>query len=122
MSLGSTGENLVAKHYQFLGYKLLEQNYIFPRGKQMGEIDLIVAKDQELVFVEVKTRRSSKFGSGLDAVDFFKQRKLVKTMKLYLRQHPHYQSWNYRIDVATVDLDNPTQPVIIILNAIEDLD
>ncbi|HTL39224.1 MAG TPA: YraN family protein [Methylomirabilota bacterium] len=122
MSVGQAGESLVAKHYQNLGFTLLARNYIFPEGKQMGEIDLIVIKGQDLVFVEVKTRRNEKFGTGLEAVDIFKQRKLVKTTKLFLRQNPKYQAFNYRIDVATVDLDNPVQPVIIISNAIEDLD
>ena len=121
-NLGQAGEELVARDYESKGYKLLEKNYIFPRGLRMGEIDLILEKDQELVFVEVKSRRSTQFGSPFEAVDFHKQRKLVKTAKLYLQLHPKFRGWNYRIDVAGVDIDNPNQSVIIIMNAIEDLD
>ncbi len=122
MSLGPLGEKLARQYYEGQGYKLLEQNYIFRRGKQSGEIDLIVTRNKELVFVEVKTRRSQKFGSGMDAVDFFKQSKLVRTVKLFLQEHKQYQGFNYRIDVAAVDIDNTKEPVIIIPNAIEDLD
>jgi len=122
MNLGQKGESLVANHYQQLGYKLLERNYIFPRGKQVGEIDLIFQKDNELVFVEVKARSNNKFGGPFESVDIFKQRKLIKTVKLYLRQHPKFQTSNYRIDVAGVDIDNRAEPVIILVNAIEDTD
>ncbi|OGE73607.1 MAG: YraN family protein [Candidatus Doudnabacteria bacterium RIFCSPLOWO2_02_FULL_42_9] len=122
MNLGEQGERLVEQYYKQRGYKLLERNYIFPHGKQMGEIDLIFIKDQELVFVEVKARSSNQFGTPFEAVDFSKQRKLVKTAKLYLKTKPQFVDYNYRIDVAAVDIDNSENPVIILENAIEDLD
>jgi len=121
-SLGQLGEQLVEKKYLERGFKLLERNYVFPRGIQTCELDLIFSKADEIVFVEVKARRNEKFGSPFDAVDTNKQRKLVKTAKLYLHLHPKYQKFNYRIDVAAVEVDNPADPVIILENAIEDLD
>jgi len=72
--------------------------------------------------VEVKTRRNEAFGSALEAVDSYKQRKLIATAKLYLLQNPEYDGFDYRIDVATVDIDNQENPVIILMNVIEDLD
>src|SRR6185295_11396683 len=111
-----------AKKYHTDGYKLLARNYIFPKGKQVGELDLIFTKLNEIVFVEVKTRTNSKFGGPFEAVDIFKQRKLVKTAKLYLNLHKGYQNYSCRIDVAAVDIDNPENPVIILKNAIEDTD
>jgi len=122
MNLGTEGEKLVEQKYLRDGFSLLERNYIFPRGVQMGEIDLIFKKEHELVFVEVKARRNEKFGTPFDAVDSSKQRKLVKTAKLYLHLHPKYQEYDYRIDVAAVDIDNRDNPVIILVNAIEDFD
>lgn len=121
-TLGQKGEQLVEEKYQELDYTLLERNYIFPHGKQAGEIDLIFLKGQELVFVEVKARSNNSFGTPFEAVDINKQRKLVRTAKLYLNSHPKYFDYNYRIDVAAVDLDNSHEPVIILQNAIEDLD
>jgi putative endonuclease len=120
--LGQIGERLVEKKYLEQGFKLVERNYIFPHGVQMGELDLIFTKPQELVFVEVKARSNEKFGGPFDAVDIGKQRKLVRTAKMYLHLHPQYQNYNYRIDVAAVDVDNPANPVIILENAIEDTD
>ena len=121
-SLGQQGEDLAASYYLNLGYKLIERNFKAPFGRQTGEIDLIVARDKELVFVEVKTRTNHKFGSPFDAVDFYKQRKLVKTAKLFFLLHPKWRNCGYRIDVAAVDIDNKAEPVIILMNAIEDLD
>jgi len=121
-TLGQKGEDLTAQHYLSLGFKLVDRNYKAPFGKQTGEIDLIFAKDSQLVFVEVKTRSSGKFGSAFEAVDVNKQRKLVRTAKLYIQLHPKWQQGNYRIDVAAVDVDNLLQPVIILMNAIEDID
>ncbi len=120
--LGQRGEDLVRDHYQRLGYSLLERNYIFPHGKQTGEIDLIFRKDDEIIFVEVKARTSGKFGGPFEAVDRNKQRRLVKTAKLYMNLHPKFHDLNYRIDVAAVDIDNRTEPVIILMNVIEDFD
>jgi putative endonuclease len=120
--LGQKAERLVEEKYREQGFKLLERNYIFPYGKQVGEIDLIFSKDQSLVFVEVKARSNNRFGGPFEAVDMSKQRKLIKTAKLYLQLHKAYQNYNYRIDVAAVDIDNPEKSVIILENAIEDLD
>lgn len=121
-AVGKLGEELVAKHYKKLGFSILDANYIFHKGKQMGELDLVARKEREIVFIEVKTRGSTAFGDAVGAVDLGKQRKLVHMAKLYMMVHPKYQGFDYRIDVAAVDIDNQQQPVIILTNAIEDLD
>jgi putative endonuclease len=120
--LGAVGEEMAAKKYLEQGFKLLERNYVFHHGRQTGELDLIFAKQNEIVFVEVKTRSGNSYGGPFEAVDIHKQRKLVKTAKLYLLHHPKYRDYSYRIDVAAVDIDNPANPVIILTNAIEDFD
>ncbi|MBX4191702.1 MAG: YraN family protein [Candidatus Doudnabacteria bacterium] len=120
--IGARGEKLVEQKYLDQGFKLLERNYIFPHGKQIGELDLIFQKDKEIVFVEVKTRSNDRYGGPFEAVDGNKQRRLVHTAKLYLQLHPKFLEYDYRIDVAAVDVDNSDNPVIILQNAIEDLD
>jgi putative endonuclease len=121
-NLGRRGEDLVCEYYKNLGYKILERNFIFPRGKQMGELDVVVTQDSQLIFVEVKTRTNTKFGTAFESVDIFKQRKLVKMVKMYMLLHPRYSKYQYRIDVAAVDIDNHEKPVIILENAISDTD
>ena len=68
---------------QFLtqqGLTLVTRNF---RGKR-GEIDLIMEHDETLVFVEVRSRRSARFGSAMETIDSVKQAKLIKTAELYL--------------------------------------
>ncbi len=120
MNLGQTGENLAQAEYEKLGYRLVGRNVRMHGYRQVGEIDLIMAKEKELVFVEVKTRRSKKFGAPAEAVGYLKQKRLRSAVKLYLLQRPHYDSWLWRIDVVEVDIDNRENPAIILVNAIED--
>ncbi|MBX4205368.1 MAG: YraN family protein [Candidatus Doudnabacteria bacterium] len=122
MNLGQLGETLVAETYLKLGFEVLDRNYKFAHGRQMGELDLVVRKGNQVIFVEVKTRRGNKFGTPFDSVDIYKQRKLVKMVKLYLSVKRISPDINYRIDVAAVDIDNRENPVIILANAVEDSD
>jgi putative endonuclease len=133
IGLGKTGEELVAKYYEKLGYSILTSNFFNRFGKQTGEIDLIAVKGKDLVFIEVKARTSSTFGNPFDAVNSSKQRKIVKTAKLFIKTNPQYENYNIRIDVAGVvidpvrdnasnGIDKNNESVIILENAVEDTD
>ena len=75
------------------GYKILERNY----QNRFGEIDIIAEKNKEIVFIEVKYRKTSKFGYGYEAVD---RRKIMKILKLanYYIQSKKYQNYKIRFD------------------------
>lgn len=96
VALGRWGERCVARHYEAVGYEVLDQNWRV-RG---GELDLVVAKGDEIVFCEVKTRSSDRFGSGFEAVDGRKQRILRRTAMAWLDSHD--RRGRLRFDVATV--------------------
>lgn len=123
-NLGTWGERLACEEYLRLGYVLVARNVYNTKGKQMGEIDLIMRLDQELVFVEVKTRRTNKFGTGAEAVTKAKQQKIVRTISWFCRKFPQYNKMKHRIDVCIVeptvfgDLDKSTVNVIIITDAV----
>lgn len=79
--VGNIGEALAVKCLKENNYKIVQLNYT----NKIGEID-IIAKDQEtLVFVEVKSRTSDKFGFGREAVDFRKQQKIRNVAQVYLK-------------------------------------
>ncbi|MDD7363855.1 MAG: YraN family protein [Peptoniphilus sp.] len=80
MDLGKTGEILASRFLEDRGYDILERNFRFARG----EIDIISYKEGVLVFTEVKTRSSRRYGRPLDAVDVFKRRQIYKTAEYYL--------------------------------------
>lgn len=70
--LGARGEQLAADWYVRRGYDVVARNW---RCRE-GELDLVVARDGELVFCEVKTRSSARFGLPAEAVTATKQRRL----------------------------------------------
>ena len=82
--MGAWGESLAAAYLQKKKYKLLATGY----RCRFGEIDLIVSNRKYLVFVEVKLRKSDRFASAMEFVDYHKQNRLRTTAELYLSQNP----------------------------------
>ncbi len=125
-NLGAAGELLAQEEYKRSGFRIVGQNVFNHKGKQLGEIDFIATRDKVLCFVEVKTRQTNedKFGGGLEAVNFFKQTKILRAVKLYLVSHPEFQNFKPQIDVCVVELeglDKSPKSVRIISNAVEDI-
>ena len=106
VALGHWGERRVARHYESAGYVVVDLNWRV-RG---GELDLVMTRGDEIVFCEVKTRSSGRFGSGFEAVDERKQRFLRRTAMSWLDAHGRHG--RLRFDVATV-----TGPRIEIIEA-----
>lgn len=71
-ALGRGGEAAAAHLYENLGYAVIERNF----RCSSGEIDIVARKDDELVFSEVKTRRSDRWGQPCEAVDHRKRARL----------------------------------------------
>jgi putative endonuclease len=80
--LGARGEQLAADWYVARGYTLVARNW---RCRE-GELDLVVARDGELVFCEVKTRSSDRFGTPAEAVTLAKQRRLRQLAAMFLAE------------------------------------
>lgn len=95
--LGRAGERLTEKHYRKAGYEVLARNYRTP----FGEADLIVKKNDTVVFVEVKTRTDESFGAPRDAVTRAKQERYGKIALSYL-QRARLENHFVRFDVAEV--------------------
>lgn len=95
--LGKWGESVAATYLIEKGYSLVTTNYRTPDG----EIDLIVQKDAELVFVEVKTRQNMEYGLPEEAVNDEKIDHLESAVGHYLLLHPEYEN-NWRLDVISV--------------------
>lgn len=86
--------NILSKN----GFDLCCRNY---RGS-LGEIDLIVRKGDLIVFVEVKFRKTKKFGSGLDAIDIKKGKKIYVTALEYLDESKLFDA-SVRFDTIAFD-------------------
>jgi putative endonuclease len=96
--IGATGEEFVARHLQSEGCTILDRNWRI-RG---GEIDLIAAAPSGLIiFVEVKTRSSTKFGDPLEAITAKKAARIQRLALGWLSSHSRFGS-DFRIDCAAV--------------------
>lgn len=92
------GERLAGRYLESHGYRILARNFRI-RG---GEADLLVEKEGWLVVVEVKTRRSSRFGSALEAVTSEKARRVLRAGRAFARRKG-FSLARLRADVVALD-------------------
>lgn len=97
--LGRLAEQAAEQYLARHGLKLVQRNF---RGKQ-GEIDLIMDDGKVLVFIEVRHRRSSRFGSAVESINPRKQARLIKTAELYISAVGGASQRQCRFD--TIDFD-----------------
>ena len=81
--IGDAGERIAEKYLIAKGARILEQNYTI-RG---GEIDLIAELGDTIIFVEVKLRRSEKYGSVYESISRSKQKYLSRAAQSYIQLH-----------------------------------
>lgn len=98
--LGAFGEGLACEYIAECGYRVLERNF----NCKVGEIDIIAAQKDTIVFIEVKTRSSEKYGLPSEAVSTAKQRKIVKTALYYLQSNK-LLDYMCRFDVIEIIAD-----------------
>ena len=111
---GKLGEDAVCAELEKRGHTIIARNY----RKRVGEIDIISKTDRYIVFTEVKTRKLGSMVSGLEAVDFTKQRKIVLTADAYLTENP--AELQPRYDIADVTVTRGESPKITEITIYED--
>ncbi|MEX0602367.1 MAG: YraN family protein [Bacteroidota bacterium] len=94
---GIRGETIALRHLLAHGYRLLRKNYRYGSG----EIDLVCEEGPDLVFVEVKYRRSEEYGNPEEAVTPRKQERLRRTAEGYMLEH-NCDDRSYRFDVVAI--------------------
>lgn len=96
---GKQGEDLAVQFLKQKGYKILERNF----HKRYAEIDIIAIDGDTLVFVEVKTRTSNKFGNPLEGIGLWQQKALRRAALFYKSIHQELPE-GLRIDAVAVFL------------------
>lgn len=99
--LGNLGEQIASEYLEKNRYKILEKNFYC----RQGEIDIIAKDKKEVVFIEVKTRTSSKFGKPSEAVTTTKQERMCKSAKYFLYK-TNQSNMPVRFDVVEVLIKN----------------
>ncbi|MBN1176873.1 MAG: YraN family protein [Dehalococcoidales bacterium] len=115
---GILGENLACDFLGKNGYRIIETNY----RCQDGEIDIIAQQQDTLVFVEVRTKKSSRFGTPEESITPNKKSKL-RTVAAHYGQNRNDLPVNRRIDVVAIQMDErgKVSRIELIENAVEEM-
>lgn len=111
---GKLGEDIAVHYLKQNGYVILDRNF----ECRQGEIDIIALDKKEIVFIEVKTRTSNKYGAPSEAVNKIKQKHMLQTIKYYLYIRNLSDEF-IRIDVIEVYINNNVYKVNHIKQAFE---
>jgi putative endonuclease len=99
--IGDKGETLAQTYFTGKGFQILSKNYRTP----YGEIDLIIRDDNEVIFVEVKTRTNTSYGFGEEGVSTKKMEHMISSAEFYLAEE-EATSKEWRIDVLAILMDH----------------
>lgn len=111
---GKAGEQIAEEFLKKQGYAVLERNVRSP----FGEIDFVAKHRKTLVFVEVKTRRSTDYGLPEESVTERKKNRLGRLASWYLTRHSE-TDFPVRFDVLAIQLSGAKPDIRLIQNAFE---
>ncbi|MDX2434535.1 MAG: YraN family protein [Desulfobacterales bacterium] len=102
--LGAKGEEVAVSYLKSRGYRIVERNYRI----RFGEIDIIAEQGDDLVFIEVKTRSGTLFGSPFESVTKQKQKQLSKVALEYISKQGFHDR-PARFDVVGIELQKGSE-------------
>ncbi len=111
---GKKAEDLATRHLKRRGYKIVARNY----RTRAGEIDIIAREGRTIVFVEVKGRQSTRYGSAKAAVTARKQQQVAKVALWYLKETGQMGA-KARFDVVAVTRKDGDAIIEIVRNAFQ---
>lgn len=105
--IGKLGEDRAGSFLESRGFDIIERNYNF---KKAGEIDLIAARENLLLFVEVKSRNSDRYGGALYSIGTKKRKTLRLVASQFLASHPDFNKDDIicRFDMIALENDEIT--------------
>ncbi|PIU79186.1 MAG: YraN family protein [Candidatus Moranbacteria bacterium CG_4_10_14_3_um_filter_44_15] len=110
--IGNLGERIAANYFRTQKCEILETNFENKFGYRLGEIDIVArdAKNNEIIFAEVKTRQKGTSNTSAPelAINRAKYRKLSRIISNYLRKNKLLDC-NYRLDAIAIELDMKTR-------------
>ena len=112
--LGKSGEDLAVAELERRGYAILARRY----RTRYGEIDIIAEDGETVVFVEVKARSNSEFGTAAEALTPWKQRRLTTMATDYIVRHA-ITDRPCRFDVVAIDDVDSSPRITVYTNAFD---
>jgi putative endonuclease len=110
IALGLLGESLACEALTGAGYAILARRF----RTRIGEIDIVCRDGPALVFVEVKARRSTRFGTPAEAVTPRKQRRILTMAQIFLGRH-RLEGTRCRFDVVSILMPAGQPPTVQII-------
>ena len=111
---GKKGEIDAVRYLKKNGYRIIEKNY----RTRLGEIDIIAKDGKTIVFVEVKARRSIRYGHPKWAITPTKKRNMSMVALHYLKSTRQNKA-KARFDVITIHPEENSMRIELIKNAFE---
>ncbi len=108
VDVGAELESLAIDYLHRKGYVLWERNF----RRKGGEIDLIMNRSSQIVFVEVKSRSTAKFGMPYEAASKKKMKSVFQTADRYLHERGLTEGWDIRYDVISILAETGASPQI----------
>lgn len=96
--LGQAAEQAAGHWLAACGFRAVSRNF----HSRRGEVDLIVHKDDLLVFVEVRYRADARFGGAPASVTRAKQQKIIAAARYFLHHQPRFHQHAVRFDVMAM--------------------
>lgn len=106
--VGAWGEAIAVRYLKEKGYQIVTQHWTH----RIGEIDIIAVKDGRIIFVEVKTRTSAKYGTPEEGITWRKQQCLARTANVYMIKHK-FDNIPYQIDSIAVICNFTLRKIVI---------
>ena len=97
--LGKWGETQAKSYLEKRGFQVISQNVY----TEYGEIDLIATRDDQIHFVEVKTRSTTQFGNPEESITPSKLSHMIASAEAYLQEHPEFEG-GWQIDVIAIQV------------------
>ncbi len=114
-NLGDFGESTAAKFLKDKAYEIVATNY----RCRYGEIDIVARDNNQIVFVEVRTKKGRSFGTPEESVGSIKQSRMVSAAQTYL-QDKGFENSDWRIDVVAIEVNSrdKVQRIDVLKNAV----
>ena len=109
ITLGKSGEDYACRELERHGYEILARRF----RTRMGEIDIVAREGGTLVFIEVKARRSTRFGEPCEAVDWRKQQTIARIAAEYVLRYGIGDA-QCRFDVVSIVFGDGLRPRLAI--------
>jgi putative endonuclease len=114
--LGDKGELLARQYLERKAYSFITSQY----HSRYGELDLVMRDGKELVFVEVKLRKTQTYGRGEESVTKWKARKLMGTINAYLRKYSLHDTF-WRVDIVSIEKQDEDWVIYHFEDAVRDV-